>query len=220
MAPVSKFSELSPAWQACFVEGWQAFLGGNVPIGSAITDPQGQVLYQSRNRISDASAPPRQVCNSQVAHAELNTILMIEGRPENIHDLHIYTLVEPCPLCMGAIYMAGLRHIHYAFPDTYAGSTNLLGASPYLGRKAVRTYPPNQDTLHEIVAALQIEFNLRRGGRFWDVMDAMDRSSRLGRRLAEKLISNESLQAFAAASLSAVEVFDQLAQQLAHLETA
>jgi len=42
----------------------------------------------------------------------------------------------------------------------------------------------------------------------------------LGRRLAEKLISNESLQAFAAASLSAAEVFDQLAQQLAHLETA
>ena len=28
--------------------------------------------------------------------------------------MHIYTAVEPCPLCMGAIYMSGVRAIHYA----------------------------------------------------------------------------------------------------------
>lgn len=215
-----KFSELSPAWQACFEEGWQASLADNVPIGSAITDEAGQVLYRSRNRISDTSAPPRQTCNSQISHAELNTILMMEGRPRDIHAWRIFSLVEPCPLCLGAIYMAGLRHIHYAFPDTYAGSTNLLGASPYLGRKPVKVYPPETDILHEIVAAMQIEFNLRRGGRFWDVLDCMRQSTRLGGRLGDWLFSENKLQQFAAEQLPASTVFDRLAEQLALMEAA
>lgn len=216
--PASKFSDLSPAWQACFEEGWQAFLADNIPIGSAITDADGKVLFQSRNRISDSSAPPRQTCNSQVSHAELNTILMIEGKPAGIHDWRIYSLVEPCPLCMGGIYMAGLRHIHYAFPDAYAGSTNLLGKTAYLGRKPVRAYPLEQDTLYEIVAAQQMEFNLRRGSRFLDVMAAIRSTSRLGVILGEQLHAEAALQEYGRAGKSAAEVYDHLSGRLAVLE--
>ena len=220
MAAASRFSDLSPAWQACFRQGWQAFLAGNVPIGSAITDASGQVLFQSRNRISDTSPPPRQTCNNQLAHAELNTILMIEGKPAGIHDWQIYSLVEPCPLCLGAIYMAGLRHIHYAFPDAYAGSTNLLGKSPYLSRKPVKVYPPEPGPLYEIVAALQLEFNNRRGGRFWEVAEAMRSCAGPGVLLSEKLSAEKTLQGFADLSLPAAEVFDRLASQLAEWEVA
>ena len=220
MVPALKFTDLSPTWQACFEEGWQAFLADNVPIGAAITDNDGKVLFQSRNRIADLSAPPRQTCNSQIAHAELNTILMIEGKPQGIHDWHIYSLVEPCPLCMGAIYMAGLRHIHYAFPDAYAGSTDLLGKSPYLSRKPVRTFSPETSPLYEIVAAQQMEFNLRRGERFLEVADAIRSSSRSGAILGEQMHAKNTLQQFAAAGIPAAEVYDRLAQQLANLEAA
>ena len=216
--PASKFSDLSPAWQACFTEGWGAFLAGNVPIGSAIADAGGKVLFQSRNRISDTSAPPRQTCNSQVSHAELNTILMIEGKPAGIHDWRIYSLVEPCPLCMGAIYMAGLRHIHYAFPDAYAGSTNLLGKTAYLGRKPVRVYPLEPEPLYEIVAAQQMEFNLRRGGMFLDVADAIRSTSRLGVILGEQLHTEGALQDYGRAGKSAAELYDLLSGRLAALE--
>jgi tRNA(adenine34) deaminase len=218
MAPASKFSDLSPVWQTCFSEGWQAFLSDNVPIGAAITDGDGKVLFQSRNRISDLNAPPRQTCNSQIAHAELNTILMIEGKPKGIHDWHIYSLVEPCPLCMGAIYMAGLRHIHYAFSDAYAGSTDLLGKSPYLSRKPIKTYLPEANTLHEIVAAQQMEFNLRRGERFLEVADAIRSSSQSGAILGELIHTEHTLQQFAAIGTPAADVYDQLAQRLASLE--
>lgn len=214
------FAELAPAWQACFAEGWQAFLAGNVPIGSAITDASGVVLFQSRNRIADLQAPPRQTCNSQLSHAELNTILMMEGRPADVHSWHLYSLVEPCPLCLGAIYMAGLRHIHYAFPDAYAGSTNLLGKTPYLAYKPVKTYPPQPGPLYEIVAAMQIEFNLRRGGRFLDVQQAMCKSAGAGVALSEQLFAGQTLQKYADQNLSAGEVFERLAQQLAALEAA
>ena len=214
------FAELAPAWQACFAEGWQAFLAGNVPIGSAITEASGVVLFQSRNRIADLQAPPRQTCNSQLSHAELNTILMMEGRPADIHSWHLYSLVEPCPLCLGAIYMAGLRHIHYAFPDAYAGSTNLLGKTPYLAYKPVKTYPPQPGPLYEIVAAMQIEFNLRRGGRFLDVQQAMCKSAGAGVILSEQLLAGQTLQKYADQNLSAGEVFERLAQQVAALEAA
>lgn len=220
MAPASKFSDLSTAWQTCFSEGWQAYLAGNVPIGAAITDGNGQVLYQSRNRISDQNSPPRQTCNSQISHAELNVILMMEGKPKGIHDWHIYSLVEPCPLCMGAIYMAGLRHIHYAFPDAYAGSTDLLGKSPYLSRKPVRVYPLEPGTLYEIVAAQQMEFNLRRGERFLEVADAIRSSSIIGVFLGELIHTEHTLQQFAAIGKPAADIYDQLAQRLASLEAA
>ena len=38
--------------------------------------------------------------------------------------------------------MSGLRELHYASRDPYAGSVNLLGATPYLQRKSIKIVGP------------------------------------------------------------------------------
>lgn len=52
-------------------------------------------------------------------------------------------------MCMGTLYMSGVRNLHYAARDPFAGSVNLLGSTWYLSRKPIKTYGP--DALLEMI---------------------------------------------------------------------
>ncbi len=132
------WSELSLPWQAALEEAWASYCAGCIPIGSVVVTPAGEIIARGRNRIGEQSAPPRQVCDSQLAHAELNALLAMPNLHPERRGSTLYTTMEPCPLCMGAVYMSGVRGLAYACRDSYAGSTNLLGATPYYARKPFR----------------------------------------------------------------------------------
>lgn len=150
------WQSLSPLWQACLEEAWTAYCGGNVPIGAVITDAGGKILSRGGNRIHSRGRGL-----DPLAHAEMNALLDFDFGALDAHECALYTTTEPCPLCMGAIYMSGVRQIHYASREPYAGSINLLGTTPYLSRKPIRTFGPNNPTLELIVMALYIDFRLR-----------------------------------------------------------
>jgi hypothetical protein len=65
--------------------------------------------------------------------------------------------MEPCPLCMGAFYMSSVRTLHFAARDPYAGSTNLLGTTPYLSRKPIRVIVPPSRALEISLIAMMVE---------------------------------------------------------------
>ena len=44
---------LSAAWQAAFEEAWTAYRNGSIPIGAAITRPDGTLLVRDRNRAAE-----------------------------------------------------------------------------------------------------------------------------------------------------------------------
>ena len=52
--------------------------------------------------------------------------------------------------------MAGLRKFFYAARDPWAGSVNLLGATPYLSRKPVQAVGPSNPDLEQIIIAIQV----------------------------------------------------------------
>ncbi len=185
------YSTLSLPWQACLAETWQAYCVGTTPIGAVIVDVSGKVIARGRNHIHDDDAPPSQIGRHALAHAEINVLLSLRPGPEtpeiDMHTCALYTAVEPCPLCLGAIYMSGVRTFYYACRDTYAGSANLLGATPYLSAKSVHAYhQPGQD-LETMVSALQVEFNLCcHSGSSW-LVDIWRQSMPGGVRLGEAL---------------------------------
>lgn len=148
------WSELALPWQAALEQAWEAWCGGCIPIGCAIATPAGEIVARGRNRINEPSAPPRQVCDSQLAHAELNALLAMPHLLPGRSDCTLYTTMEPCPLCMGALYMSGVRGLHYACRDAYAGSTDLLGSTPYYSRKSIRVCGPHNAALETILMAL------------------------------------------------------------------
>lgn len=54
--------------------------------------------------------------NDATAHAEIMAIreACVKLSTFELSDCEIYTSCEPCPMCLGAIYWARLRRIHYA----------------------------------------------------------------------------------------------------------
>ena len=177
-----------------------------------MVDPDGRIVSRGRNRINDLSAPPRQVCSSQLAHAELNALLELDSSALNPRTCAIYTSMEPCPLCLGAIYMSGVRTIYFAAGDAYAGATDLLGKTAYLAIKPVKAFGPFPGGLAEFGCAIHADFILRRtetdrtNGA--GVIAANREAFPRGIELAEKLAAGGIAQDWARAGKQVGEVFD------------
>jgi tRNA(Arg) A34 adenosine deaminase TadA len=80
---------------------------GGGPFGAVIVC-NGSVIARAGNRVVPGHDP--------TAHAEVMAIRMAAVKLET-HDLGgctIYASCEPCPMCLGAIYWAGIRRIVYA----------------------------------------------------------------------------------------------------------
>ncbi len=143
-------------WQVCLEEAWLAYCAGCVPVGAVITASDGEIISRGRNRIIDPCVQEGLIHNTVLAHAELNALIVL---PKGKHDLRtciLYTILEPCPLCLGALYMSGVCKFYYAARDPWAGSVNLLGATPYLSRKPVQAVGPSNPDLEQIVIAIQV----------------------------------------------------------------
>ena len=156
---------LSLPWQACLEEAWTAYRSGSVPIGACVTDVEGRILTRGRNRIHDScDDDPQCIQRHDFAHAEMNALLALTTeRREERYTFVLYTTTEPCPLCLGAWYMSGIRNLRYAARDPWAGSVNLLGTTPYLSRKAVQVTGPERTDLETLIVALHVDFTLRMG---------------------------------------------------------
>lgn len=158
---------LSSPWQACLDQAWQAALAGCIPIGAVVTDAADTILTRGRNHIDGPRPPEGVVFGTPLAHAELNALIDLHACPVDPHDCILYTTTEPCPLCLGAVYMSGVRSLHYAARDPYAGSVDLLGTTPYLSRKPVRAAGPQAPALEDLITALSVEHMLHRERRAW-----------------------------------------------------
>ena len=198
---------LSPPWQAALEMAWEAYCAGTVPIGAVVADADGNIVSRGRNRIMEKSAPKGQVCNNELAHAEINALLSLKLSTEECRKSALYTTMEPCPLCMGALYMSNVKTVHFAARDPWAGSTNLLGTTPYLSRKPFKVFELRNIVLENCLVALHTEYELFNRGeeflsnRFFDVFRAvlpdavekgiaLHRSGELRKKLKEGLPAN------------------------------
>jgi guanine deaminase len=89
---------------ALSLEKMQAGNGG--PFG-AIVAREGEIVAEGWNLVTSTNDP--------TAHAEVTAIRRAceaLGRFD-LSDCEIYTSCEPCPMCLGAIYWARLKHIWF-----------------------------------------------------------------------------------------------------------
>ncbi len=151
------WDDLIEPWQACLALGWEAFLEGSRSIGAVVVDVEGSIIAQGRNRVSgQIESQKKQIVGSPLAHAEINALLALDLSSIDVHSVELFTTVEPCPLCIGAICMIGVKKIRFAARDSWSGSTNLLNASPYLRWKQITAVRPEDEELERIVHMLQV----------------------------------------------------------------
>jgi tRNA(Arg) A34 adenosine deaminase TadA len=156
---------LSLPWQSALEMAWEAFCADTNPIGAVIADADGNIIVRGRNRIKNTTAPDDQVCGNELAHAELNALLSLKLDYFECRDrgVALYTTLEPCPLCMGALYMSDVKTLHFAARDPWSGSTNLLGTTPYLSYKPIRVFPPFDPDLEASLIMLSVIFAIKEG---------------------------------------------------------
>jgi len=77
--------------------------------------PFGAVIVKNGNIIAEASNGVTKN-NDPTAHAEINAIRKAASSLKNfdLSGCEIYSSCEPCPMCLGAIYWAGLDRLHFA----------------------------------------------------------------------------------------------------------
>jgi tRNA(Arg) A34 adenosine deaminase TadA len=97
---------------------------GGGPFGAVIVK-EGKVISTGVNRVTGNNDP--------TAHAE---VMAIRKAAENLetHILQnctIYSSSEPCPMCLGAIYWAGLKRLVYASSKSEAEKAGFIDAHIY-----------------------------------------------------------------------------------------
>jgi tRNA(Arg) A34 adenosine deaminase TadA len=211
------WSELSLPWQVCLELAWESYCEASVPIAAVITDLNGEILASGRNRRnSQLTSTQREINGGPLAHAEVNALLELDYDNVVPQLLTLYTLVEPCPLCIGAICMAGLKKIHYAARDGWAGSINLLQASPYLRWKQIEGNGPQNHEFETIVQILQVVGQLERDHpRVAEVLEVWNRFNPSGVKLGRILHQSGELEAHRDQGVSVKTVVERLYKMVA-----
>ena len=123
--------------RAALREARAAGKAGEVPVGAVVV-LDGRVIARSRNAIRRHRDP--------TAHAELLAIRRSAARLRNerLGGCVLYTTLEPCPMCAGAIVLARLAGVVYGARDPKAGAagsvTDLL-RHPKLNHRVEVTGP-------------------------------------------------------------------------------
>ncbi|MED9821865.1 MAG: nucleoside deaminase [Christensenellales bacterium] len=104
-------------------EARKAMAAGEVPVGAVVTCGS-EVIACAHNE--------REALGDPTAHAEVLAIRRAAealGR-RRLTDCTLYVTLEPCPMCAGAIVMAGLGSVYYGARDEQAGCAGSVYAIP------------------------------------------------------------------------------------------
>jgi tRNA(adenine34) deaminase len=110
---LSAWTKLGPIWREAYQLAWEALGHGTVPVGAVLVDEAGVVCARGRNRIYDSDPPGRGLSGSRLAHAEVDALVDLD--PAGWYTSHaLYTVLEPCLLCLGATVMSTVGTLFYA----------------------------------------------------------------------------------------------------------
>jgi tRNA(adenine34) deaminase len=131
-------------------EAEKAFEAGEVPVGAVVVD-QGRVIGRGHNRIEGLK--------DATAHAEIIAIgAASEARGDwRLDGATLYVTVEPCMMCLGALFLSRVSKLVFGISDRRAGSCG--GASGAgVPRYMDRDLPVEGGVLEAECRSLLLEF--------------------------------------------------------------
>ena len=131
LAPPIATLDLAAFMREALYDAEQAGLAGELPIGAVVVI-DGHIVSRGQAQ--------QHAQQSQLRHAELNALLT--GGPalwEHYTRAVLFTTVEPCPMCLGAVVMADVPHIIFAAHDAVVHSRHTVTHNPYV-RRHIQSY--------------------------------------------------------------------------------
>lgn len=98
-----------------YQEAQKAFLKNEVPVGAILTKDN-KIIARAHNLIETKQ--------DTTAHAELLVIQKASKKLKTwrLQDCTLYTTLEPCPMCAGAIIQARIKNVVFGAHDTKGGA--------------------------------------------------------------------------------------------------
>lgn len=186
---------------------WESFRAGSLGIGAVVTRPDGTTVATGRNRLSETDPGDDVLANTSLAHAEMNALAKLRWGAHRDDGLQLWTTLQPCLQCLGAIRLADIDEVHQLSPDPlWVGIEGVRDLNPFLARR----WPIISQRPIDAWAALSILMPTF-AGVFWDAcppgwVDALPSISGLARDLVD---SGELFTA-----VSAGHTLDQVAAAL------
>jgi tRNA(Arg) A34 adenosine deaminase TadA len=116
----ASWDTLEPPWRAAIEMAWQSYRDGGIAVGAVLTDPAGAVLGEGRNQRFAGRT------RGLLAHAETEALAALPPDKDRARDSVLYTTLSPCPMCLGAIVVARIGHVHLgAIDPTWLGTERL-----------------------------------------------------------------------------------------------
>lgn len=93
-----------------------AYREKEVPIGAVVVDSEGNIVSTGRNEVEEK--------HDATAHAEINALKYAAEHKKNwrLMDCTLYTTLEPCMMCLGAIQSFRIARVVYAAKDLRLGA--------------------------------------------------------------------------------------------------
>ena len=135
---------------------------GNHPFGALVADATGQVIAEAENTV----VTDRDV----TGHAETNLVRIASHRfpPEVLAGATLYTSTEPCAMCSGAIFWAGISRVVYGLSESaFHKMITADSGSPALSLPANQVL--NAGNRHvEVIGPLLVEEAAEVHAGFWE----------------------------------------------------
>ena len=131
ISPELEHLDLEKFMREALAEADDAGRAGEFPIGAVLV-LDGEIISRGRAHHKEHK--------SQISHAELNALL--NGGEKLWTDYEraiLFTTVEPCPMCLGAVVMADVPHIIYALNDKVVHSKVSVETNPFI-RRHIKSY--------------------------------------------------------------------------------
>ncbi|MFJ2060522.1 nucleoside deaminase [Streptomyces sp. NPDC087908] len=120
------------AVRRCLAMAYEALAAGGLAVGAVLTDSNGVVLAEGRNRAYDDGPGAGPLRGTPLAHAEMNAL----GAARTAWDLGVLTLwstQEPCSMCTAAASFTKVGSVRFLAPDPWALTSGMAGVSGATG---------------------------------------------------------------------------------------
>jgi tRNA(Arg) A34 adenosine deaminase TadA len=189
---------------------WESFRAGSLGIGAVIT-LDGEITATGRNRLAENDPGDDVLAGSSLAHAEMNALAKLRWGASPA-GLQLWTTLQPCLQCLGAIRLSPVRHVHALAPDPlFRGVERARELNEFIGR--------DWPTFIELEVDEWSAFSLLLQGHFftfWGVtLPGWSEALPSVKALAVDLVESGQLLELAAAGATVDEVGDHLGARLA-----
>jgi tRNA(Arg) A34 adenosine deaminase TadA len=200
---VSHWQELPGVWRQAFEQAATAYLKeSSAPIGALVVDADGTIVSNGRNAMA----------TGRLAHAEMNALDRIPQDADRSR-LCLYSTLEPCPMCAGAIRMCQLRELRIGAMDPSAGSSELLHATDFMRAFPCSVHAPTIPLLESVIVALVVEYRVRNQHSRWRERWTAYRPA--SATVGDQLARSGSYEGWVRAGISAEVLYDQVSTRLA-----